>query len=150
MGLGSPRNGVFFPPCGDRDCPSRMYCGVGMCCPGYPSPSKAQATCWLLQHERIGAALQQVARRDSGSRTSMPRPAGGRSVHVPRATAADSPVRAVRARRTIGRVALALHCARTYVRTWIGAAPSTSSRLAAPFPVRWRVVTSGSLCEGWP
>jgi hypothetical protein len=36
---------------GDRDCPSKMYCGVGMYCPGYPH-----------RKQRRPAAMQQEAR----------------------------------------------------------------------------------------
>lgn len=136
-------------------------CTVGLECtvPAIPIES-GDDLLWLLQACNTNGSEQRCRKWRAQTRGA-----------VPRATAAHSPVRAVRARghgtgraccccRRLGapctehisqeligtergsELSCRGRCARTY--SWPGSPPSTS------FPVRWRVVISGSLCQGWP
>ena len=112
-------------------------------------------------HERVGAAPQQVGMPRLGEpyfHAAPGAPAADRSTsHGPRPQIHLSEPCA-RAGGRLGapdhRIMSRSRCTvRVRTRTYVlGSAPSPlrSSRLAAPFPVRWRVATSGSLCEGGP
>jgi len=81
-------------PAGDRDCPSKMYCGVGMYCPGYPHRKQRRPAATAIATKGHGpgrvnargwAARQQVACRDPGAVRTARCPPGDRSTpHGPR------------------------------------------------------------------